>query len=75
MMRLVHHVICKKKQRGSYVIFGGKPHAKRSLRRLIRREDNTEINLKDTGCEDVNLTEMAWNRTQHLAFVLMVMNI
>jgi hypothetical protein len=63
-------------ERGVYRVLVGRPKGKRPLRgHRCRWEDNIELDLRETGINQVNWIQLAQDRVQWWAFVNMVMNL
>jgi hypothetical protein len=63
-------------ERGVYRVLVGRPEGKRTLGRPRRRwEDNTKMDLRERGIDEVNCIRLAQDRVQWRAFVNTVMNL
>jgi len=59
-MRWAGHVESMGENRGAYRVLVGKPEGKRPLERPRRRwEDNTDLDLQEVRCGDVDWIELA----------------
>jgi hypothetical protein len=75
-MRLVGHLERMWERRRMYRVLVGKPERKRLVGRpRRRREDSSEMDLQEIGCEDVDLTDLAHDRDKWRAVVNTVMNL
>jgi hypothetical protein len=75
-MRWTGHVACIGEGRGVYRIFVGRPEGKRPLGRHRHRwEDNSKMDLGETGIKGVNWIWLAQDRVQWRTFVNMITNL
>jgi hypothetical protein len=75
-MRWAGHVARMGEGRGAYRVLVGRPEGKRPLGRPRRRwEDNIKMDLRYTGIDGANWTQLAQDRVQWRACVNTVMNL
>jgi hypothetical protein len=64
-MKRAGHVACMMEGRGVYRVLVGKSKGKRPLGRpRCRGEDNIKMNLRETGIDGVNWSELSQDRVQ-----------
>jgi hypothetical protein len=75
-MRWAGHVAQMGEMRNAYRILMGKPEGKRLLGRPRRRwVDNIKMDLRETGWDGMDWTDLAQDRNQWSALVNTVMNL
>jgi hypothetical protein len=75
-MRWVGHVAWMREERGIYRVLVGRPECKRPLGRSRHRwEDNIKLDLREIGIDGANWIQLAQNRVQRQAFVIMIMDL
>jgi hypothetical protein len=75
-MRWTGHVALMGEEKRMHSVLMGKPEGKTPLGRPRRRwEDGTTMDLRETGCRDVEWIQLAQNRDRWQALVNMVMKL
>jgi len=74
-LRWAVHVAVMGERRGVYRVLVGKPEGKRPLVKPRRRwEDNIKLDLRETGCGNMEWIDLAEDRDRWQTFVNVVMN-
>jgi hypothetical protein len=75
-MRWAGHVAHMGEGKGVYRVLVGRPEGKRPLGRTrYRWEDNIKMDLREIGIDGANWIQLAQDRVQWRAFVIMVINL